>query len=475
MKNESMKQQTQKVAGTAAAQSCRSGILSMTSGSIWRAVPRFAVTVAIASILEQLFTVCDVAVAGNFAGQDATAVVAAVGANVPVVALAVNLLVGISLGANVVVATAVGARDAKAAQAASATAVIAALVGGVLIAAVGEFFAGALLSVLQVPDDVFPLALAYLRVYLAGIPAVMLYNLQAAVFRGIGQARAPLVPLVAANVLNAVLDVLFVSALGAQAAGLAAATALSYLVSALILLYRITHAESMVRLGRKTAHVDAQALAAILKIGLPAGVQGAVFAVSNIIVQAAIDSLGQQAIAASTAAYSIEILVYFLLNSFGQACATFVGQNRGARNAARCRKTLAACLGEGLATVAVAIALVLVAGKFMLALVGGPDVVELGYVRLMFVFSAYAFSTMYEVLSGYLRGFGITLVPSVLVVAGVCGVRLAWIAAVFPAYGTFQAIMCAYPVSLFATAVLLVAATVLYRPASRMAQRERKG
>ena len=207
-----------------------------------------------------------------------------------------------------------------------------------------------------------------------------------------------------------------------------------------------------------------------MKIGLPAGIQSAVFAVSNIVIQSAINSLGTVVMAASSAAYNIEIFAYDVLNSFSQACTTFVGQNFGAGQIKRCKRTLILCLIEDLIASATAIALVLLAGKQLLAVFNNdPEVISIGYTRLLIVFSAYTFSMLYEVMSGYLRGFGISLVPAILTTIGVCGVRIGWIHFVFPQNQTFQTILIAYPLSLAATALMIFAALLCYRPSHRFA------
>ena len=208
-----------------------------------------------------------------------------------------------------------------------------------------------------------------------------------------------------------------------------------------------------------------------MQIGFPAGIQSAVFSVSNIVIQSAINSLGTVVMAASSAAFNIEVVAYDVLNSFSQACTTFVGQNYGAGKLQRCRKTLLLCLLEDAAASGLAIALVLGSGRFLLSIFNrDPEVISIGYTRLTIVFTAYFFSMLYEVMSGYLRGFGISLVPALLTMLGVCGVRILWITAVFPLHRTFKTIMLAYPLSLSATAVLLLIALLFYHPS-----RQKKG
>lgn len=440
----------------------------MINSSIWKTIPLFALPVAATAILEQLFNASDIAIVGNFTGAQKTAAVAAVGANSAIIALVVNLFVGIALGANVVIANAVGRKDDESVRKAVHTSIVVSVFGGILVGALGEIFAAPILRLLNVPNDVFPLALVYLRIYLLGLPVILLYNFEAAIFRSIGDTRTPLVALVISGVLNVALNLFFVVVLKMTVNGVAIATVISNAVSALILFRQLLKSNQVVRVDFKKLRVDSAILAQILRIGLPAGIQSSVFAISNIVIQAAINSLGTVIMAASSAAYNIEIITYYILNSFAQACTTFVGQNFGAGKMNRCKKTLALCLAEGGIVLAAAIAAVLVFGKNLLSLFNSdPEVVKAGYIRLMFAMASHSFSLFYEVMSGYLRGFGISLVPAILTMIGVCGVRIAWIELVFPQSHTFQTIMTAYPLSLSTTALLILIAVICCRPARR--------
>ena len=449
--------------------------IDMLHGSIWNKLPRYALPVAATAILEQLFNASDLAVVGNFTGDASTAAVAAVGANSPIISLIVNLFVGIALGANVVIANAIGYGDDGAVHRAVHTAVVLAVVGGAAVAIAGELAAAPLLSLLNVPDDVLPLALLYLRIYLLGMPVILLYNFEAAIFRSVGDTKVPLAALAVSGVLNVLLNLFFVAVLGMTVNGVAIATVVSNAISALLLYRRLLRTEKCVRLDPKHLRIDGVSLKRILSIGLPAGIQSAVFSVSNIVIQSAINSLGTVVMAASSAAFNIEVLAYDVLNSFSQACTTFVGQNYGAGQIRRCRKTLFLTLLEDFIASAAAIGIVLLSGKFLLSIFNSdPEVIAIGYTRLIIIFSAYTFSMLYEVMSGYLRGFGISLAPAILTTLGVCGVRIAWIRFVFPLSRSFQTIMLAYPISLSATALLIFIALMVYRPSRRFASLERE-
>lgn len=443
--------------------------LDMLNGSIWNKIPQYALPVAATGILEQLFNASDIAIVGNFTGSQSTASVAAVGANSPLIGLILNLFIGIALGANVVIANAVGRKDKKQIHDAVHTSIVAALLGGVLLAILGELLVSTILQQLNVPAEVFPLALRYMRIYLIGMPAILLYNFESAVFRSVGETKMPLIALAFSGVLNVLLNLFFVIVCHRNVEGVAIATVISNVVSSCFLFYKLLKTDKFIHVDIKDLRIEMATFGKILKIGLPAGIQSAVFAIANIVIQAAINSLGTIVIAASSTAFNIEIFAYYIMNSFSQACTTFVGQNYGARQMKRCKKTLALCLIEDVIASAAAILIILFVGRQLLAIFNhDPQVIELGYTRLLLVFTAYIFSMMYELMSSYLRGFGISLVPALLTILGVCGVRIAWVYGVFPSSRTFRTLMMAYPISLSVTAVLIFIALIVYRPSKKL-------
>lgn len=444
--------------------------LDMLHGPIWDKIPRFALPIAATAILGQLFNAADIAVVGNFTGDLRTASVAAVSATSAIIGLVINLFIGISLGANVTIAYAVGQRDEQAVSRAVHTAIVLAVLGGLLAATVGELVASPLLKALRTPDEVFPLALLYLRIYFAGLPVIMLYNFEAAIFRSVGETKIPLMALTLSGILNVILNLFFVAILHMTVDGVATATVIANAVSAAILYYKLRRTDRVIRVSPKALRIDVKSMKRMLRIGLPAGLQSAVFSVANIIIQSAINSLGTIVMAASGASFNIEIITYNILNSFSQACTTFVGQNYGAGDVKRCKRTMLLCLLEGAIALAFAIALILPFGKQLLSVFNNdPQVIDVGYIRLVTLMTAHIFSLCYEVLSGYLRGFGVSVLPAVLTMVGVCGTRLSWIYWVFPKSQTFQTIMAVFPISLALTALLMLIAVLCCRPARRFA------
>lgn len=446
----------------------RSLAIDILNGSMWDKILRYALPVAATGILGQLFNASDIAIVGNFAQGDTVAAVAAVGANGPVIGLLLNIFIGIALGANVVIANAIGRGDSNTVSRAVHTSIVAAVLGGIIVCLLGQLVAEPVLSMLQVPEDVFPLALKYMRIYLLGLPVIFLYNFEAAIFRSAGDTKTPLMALALSGVLNVILNLFFVVVLNKTVDGVAIATVLANVVSSVVLLRRLLRSELFIHVEFKNLRIDWKILWRILKIGVPAGIQGAVFSFSNIVVQSAINSLGKVTMAASSAAFNVEIMAYYILNSFGQACTTFVGQNYGAGQIDRCRKALKLCLIESVIATACAVAIALASGKYLIALFNNdPEVIRLGMVRLKFIFMSYIFSTVYDCMSGYMRGFGISLTPALLTIFGVCGTRIIWIYTVFPMSQTFETIMQVYPISLAINMVLVFCALLITRPSKR--------
>ena len=445
--------------------------IDMLSGSLWASVPRFALPVAATSILEQLATFIGVLIIGRFSGDQSAVGMAALGSNMPLVSFIVNLSIGISLGANVVIAIALGRKDAAAVERATHTA-IALSVFGIAFTVLGELLAVPLLTALSVPDETFAATLTYWRIYLVGVAAVMLYNFESAIYRSIGITTKPLQVLVISTVLNAVLGFVFVAVLKMDVAGIAIATVISYCVSAALLINGLRTINADVRVSLRKIRIDPASAKQIFKVGFPAGVQMGIFAVANIVIQGAINSLGTSVIAASSAALAVEFVFWAFVSSFGQACTTFTGQNYGAGNIKRCKKTLLACLVESELAVALLVLVVVFFGRGIIGMFNGdPEVIQLGYERLYIIVPAYFFSMIYETSSDYMRGFGISVAPAVLTVLGVCGSRLLWVAFVFPAFPTFETIMYVYPVSLGFTALLIVALLLITRPSKTCAKR----
>lgn len=439
--------------------------MDMIDGSLGDKIIKYAIPLAVTGVLQQLFNAADLAVVGHFSGKEA---MAAVGSNAPVIGLLVNLFVGISLGSNVVIARSIGQKDQESISKAVHMSVIVALLGGLFLTLLGEGLAPEIVRMLDVPGEVYPLAIKYLRIYLAGMPVILLYNFESAIFRSCGNTQTPLFALVISGVLNVALNLFFVLGFGMDVDGVATATVLSNLVSSAILFAALMRTELSVKIDLRKLRVHGDMLVQILKIGIPAGVQGMIFSFANIIIQSAVNSLGTTVMAASSAAFNLEVFAYYIMNSFGQACTTFVGQNYGAGKGGRCLKTLKLCLVQSLISTAAVSGLILLFSHPLLSIFNtDPEVISTGRIRLEYIFFAYLFSFAQEVLSGYLRGFGVSFIPAACAVIGICGVRLTWIFTVFRQRPSFPTIMQVYPLSLGVTAAVILAVTLCMRPSRR--------
>ena len=444
--------------------------MDMLNGSLWDKIFKFSMPVAATAILEQFFTATDVVIAGNFANSDRTAAMAAVGTDLPIIGMIIFLFLGLALGSNVVIAQSIGRRDTEGVKKAVHTAVLLSLIIGIAVAVFAQFAVVPILGLLEIPAEVLPSAVMYLRIYFLGMPIILLYNFEAAIFRSIGETQKPLMALIAASLVNIVLDLFFVCVCKLDVTGVAIATVLANAVSALILLRLLLKTNSIIKLEWSKLHLDMPTLKEIVSIGLPAGIQGAVFSLANVVIQGAINSLGTEVIAASSASLILEMVAFSIFSSFTQACTTFVGQNYGARQMARCREILRLCLLEDVICTGFCMLIVFLFGDRLIALINDDsEVIRLGYIRAATVFCAYIFSLSYDVMSGYLRGFGISFLPSLLTILGGCGVRFLWVAFVFPVYHDFRTLMYVYPVSMGVTAVLIFAALMWCRPSKRFA------
>ena len=442
---------------------------SMTEGSLWNKILGFAFPLAMTGILQQAFNAADIAVVGNFTGELGEACMAAVGANTPIINFIINGFLGISLGTNVVIANAVGSKDDETVQKAVHTSMIVAVLGGVIIALLGELLAEPIFRLQNISDEAFSMALLYFRIYIAGTPVILLYNFEAAIFRGIGNTRIPFLALVIAGLINVGLNVFFVVFMGRTVDGVATATVISNMISGIVLLLFLKKSKTSARFDEKKLKISGSVLKKILKIGIPSSLQACVFSAANIIIQSAINSLGTLVAAASSAAFNIEIFSYYVLNSFGQACTTFTGQNYGARKFDRCRKSLKLCLLEGIVIEGLMVSFLLFFGRDLIAVFkpGNPELVEIGYVRVMFITTAHLLSLFYDVMSGYMRGYGISLSPALVTMCCICGIRIIWIYTVFEQFRSFTSIMAVYPLSLGVNALAIFILLLIKRPAKK--------
>lgn len=442
---------------------------SMIEGSLWNKILGFAFPLALTGILQQMFSAADLAVVGNFTEDLGEACMAAVGANTPIMSFIINGFLGISLGTNVIIANAVGRKDDKTIQKAVHTSLVVAIICGIATALIGQLIAEPLLRAQNISDEAVDMAIIYFRIYVGGLPVILLYNFEAAIFRGIGNTKLPFIALVISGVINVVLNLFFVLVLHRNVDGVAAATVISNLISSIILLVCLKKTKTAAKFEVKKLGIDKAVLKRILKIGVPASLQACVFSAANIIIQSAINSLGTVVAAASSAAFNLEIFSYYVLNSFGQACTTFTGQNYGAWKLDRCKKSLKLCMLEGIIIEGLMVTVLLLCGKSMIGIfTPNPALIEIGYIRVLFITTAHLFSLFYDVMSGYMRGFGISLSPALVTTGVICGIRIFWIYVIFERFHSFTTIMAVYPISLGVNALAILILLLIKRPAKRL-------
>ena len=434
--------------------------LDMLHGSLWDKIILFAIPLALTGVMNQMFNTADVAVLGKFVGKEA---MAAVGNNISLIGLLVNLFMGLSLGANVIIAQSIGAQNFERARSAVHTAFVLSLLTGIFIVIVGEAATGAVLDWMEVPLVVRPMAETYFRMYLLSMPAMSVYNFEAAIFRSRGDTNTPLIALAIASAINLVLNLIFVSTFDDGVMGVGLATVIADSISALILFVLLLRAEGVIHLDIHSLTIERDCLKEIVRIGMPAGVQGMVFSLSNLLIQAAINSLGADAMAASAAAFTIEINVFCIINAFAQAATTFVSQNFGARNFERCRRVTWLSMALGAIFMGVpAIFILTFADELLRFFNADPNVIALGKIRLWYIVAPEIVNVLLEGLSGSLRGYGISLAPAVIILIGVCGVRITWLFTIFIDSPTYQTLMTAYPVSWFVTTLMICGAYRFY-------------
>ncbi|MCH5273758.1 MAG: MATE family efflux transporter [Lachnospiraceae bacterium] len=421
--------------------------LDMTTGALLPKMLRFAMPLMASSLLQLLFNAADIAVVGKFAGDNS---LAAVGSTASLINLMTNLFLGLSIGANVLSSKYIGAGDKERTSKVVHTSITVSLISGLILMVIGFIFAPQILVLMKSPDSVIHLAALYLRVYFLGMPAMMLYNFGSSLLRSKGDTKRPLYYLSISGVLNVLLNLLFVIVFRMDVAGVALATIISQYLSGAMIFRCLTKENDAFRLSLNKLGIHRTTLWSLIRIGVPAGIQGVVFSLSNVVIQSSINTLGDTMIAGSSAAANIEGFVWVSMNCFHQAALTFTSQNIGARKYSRINKIL---LRSQLCAIA--------AGLFFgnLAVFFGPTLLSIysneapsiaaGMVRLRIIGRTYFFCGMMDAIVGSIRGMGYGVTPTIVSMLGACGLRILWIATVFqiPQYHTPESLFISYPVS----------------------------
>ena len=435
--------------------------IDMLEGPLLGKIILFAVPFAIASILQQLLNTVDTAVVGQFVGGPE---LAAVGATAPVFTLLIGLFVGLSIGTNVVIAANIGIGRNDLIRQSVDTSMVLAIVSGVLMLVVCFVLATPMMQLIQTKPEFIPDATLYLKVMFVGMPGSMIYNFGSAVLRSKGDTKRPLYALAVACVVNFALDLLFVW-FGWGVVGVAAATAIANTASGIIILaYMATEEGPFEFHWYRGCGFDMGQLKRILRIGIPAGIQGVVFSVSNLVIQSAINGFGEYAMAGSAAGLNFEVFGFFIVNAFAQTAVTFTSQNYAAGNYDRCKKVFRLCMLLGLVGTACLSGIFVLFGEFFVGIFTTvPGAATLGLVRLMQVGAFELLTGTYEISGGALRGMGWSMLPSVITIVGTCVLRILYVLTLFQSFGTFEALMWIYPISWCVTGILMLTSYFIVR------------
>lgn len=425
----------------------RNYTIDMCEGSILSKLLLFALPLIASSVLQLFFNAADVIVVGKFAGDHA---LAAVGSNGSIINLLVNVFMGLSVGANVLVARFFAAKQESELRKTVHTAMSVSVLCGFFVAVMGALAAKQVLMLMQSPPEVIELSTLYLRIYFLGMPATMAYNFGAAILRGVGDTKRPLYYLTFSGVVNVILNLIFVIIFHMSVAGVALATIISQYISAFLVIRCLKNEESGIRLEKQYLGIDKKILLRILQIGLPAGVQGSLFSLSNVVIQSSVNSFGATIVAGNSAAQNIEGFVYVAMNSFSQAVVAFVSQNLGAGKFERINRvviTAQICvLGVGLILGNGAYFF----GETLLHLYSDSEaVIAAGLKRLSIISVTYALCGMMDSMVGALRGLGYSVMPMIVSLLGACAFRMAWIFVFFQIdrFHTIGTVYYAYPIS----------------------------
>ena len=430
--------------------------MDMIHGPLWNKILLLALPLAASSILQQLFNSVDTAVVGRFASSEA---LAAVGSNSSLISLMINLFVGISLGANVVISHYIGQNSKENISRAVHTSIVVAVLSGFIVMITGQIIARPVLLLMGTPADVIDLAVKYLRIYLIGMPFIMLYDFGSSILRSIGDSKRPLYSLIAAGVVNTLLNLVLVIVFHLDVEGVAIATVISNVVSSGIVMYILFHEAEPIKLHIHKLAIYPEELKKILIMGVPAGLQGMMFSIANVCIQSAINSFGSDAIAGSAAALNYEFFSYFMVNAFAQATVTFVSQNYGAGQYERCKKVYGISMGFAMLTCGILSAVFVLGRAFFLRIYTTDEaVLAFANQRLVMVTSLELLTATYEISAGSLRGMGHSLIPAIITFLGSCLLRLIWIWTVCKMVHDFRVLMIIYPISwvLMGTAMTII-------------------
>ena len=445
---------------------------NMLEGPLLGSIISYTIPIILTGFLQLLFNAADLIIVGRFCGELS---VAAVGNCGSISMLIVNLFVGLSVGTSVTVAHAIGAGSREDISHTIHTALPTAIVSGVIVAIIGVFGNRTFLTMMGTPDTVLPLSSVYMKIYFMGMPFIMVYNFCASILRATGDTKSPLILLTLAGVINVGLNVIFVTQFDMNVAGVALATTISQAIAAILVVISLMKRNDSCKLILSKMHFYKPQLVKIIRIGLPSGIQGSLFSISNVLIQSSINSFGDIVMSGNAAAANIDGFLYVILNAFHQTALNYIGQNAGARKYDRVKRVLTICLisvcivGISVSTVAY------LAGPTLLSfyIPDSAEAIQWGMVRLTFLCIPYFLCGLMDVSTGALRGMGASLAPMIISVLGVCGIRISWISTIFqlPGFHTPECLYASYTVSWTATFVCqMIAFFLIYRKRKKTSQ-----
>ncbi len=425
--------------------------IDMTEGSLLKNIIRFSIPLMLSGILQLLYNAADVVVVGRFAGSDS---LAAVGSTSSLFNLLVNLFMGFATGTSVMVSRAYGSKDQNQVSKTVHTAIALSIAFGFIIGILGLVVAKPALTLMGTPQNVLPKAALYIRILFLGMPAQTIYNFGSAILRSVGDTKRPLYFLTVSGIVNVVVNLILVIVFHMDVAGVAIATILAQYISAALVMLCLIHSTGVYRVVPKKIKIYKEQFLQMLKIGIPAAIQGSLFSISNVLIQSSINLFGSLAMAGSSIASNIEGFVYTSMNSVYQAAITSSGQNLGAKNIKRIKQTVVNCFFV-VVTIGLSLTALVFLFKDLIISIYTSDsaVAEFAIIKIMYVMLPYILCGIMEIFAGTMRGLGYALTPMLVSLMGACGIRILWIMTVFQFSKTLPTLYFCYPVSWFTTAM----------------------
>lgn len=446
--------------------------IDMCNGPITGKMLRFALPLMLSSMLQLLFNAADIIAVGKFGSEHS---LAAVGSNTALINLLTNLFIGLSIGANVLVARFYGAKNGEELNETVHTAMLLSLISGLILTATGVIFARYFLIWMKTPTEILDLATTYLKIYFLGMPAMMIYNFGSAILRAIGDTKRPLYFLAAAGVINIILNLLLVVVFRLDVKGVGIATVISQTVSAILIIRCLAKSNGDIKLELKRLKLSRGKVGAILRIGLPAGLQGSIFSLSNVVIQSSVNLFGPIVVKGNSAAQNLEGFVYFSMNAFHHATLSFTSQNMGAKKYDRLGKILknglclAILFGAGFGGT------VILFGRNLLSIYTNDSAaISAGMTRLYIITGTYTLCGIMDVMVGAIRGIGYTVLPTIVSLIGACALRLVWLATVFriPKFHTINTVYLSYPITWLVTIIAHVICYIIIRKKNRFGEKQ---